>query len=179
MFNVVLVSVWKLVKTRSPVFNVSFVSVWIIGETLFLIFSVCFVTVWILDVTHFLVFAIISAAACIDSFTCFCRFVEGSGTPYHHDRYPHSSAVVHLRLSQGLFPSPPSPTPRGTREPQEETPSETTTSRLSSPIIHLLYWTCVNTNENPDNISVFNKKWVKNFWNWTCCTRLQERIGWT
>ena len=145
-------------KTRSLVFDVSLVSVWILEETLFLIFNVCFVAVWILDVRLFLVFAIISATACIDLLTCFCRFMEGTGTSYHYDRYPHSSAVVHLRLSQGLLPSPPSPTPRGTREPQEETPSETTTSRLSLPITHLLYWTCVNTNENPDNISVFNKK---------------------
>ena len=155
MFNVSLVSVWILEETLF-IFNVCLVSVWILEETL-LIFNVCLVSVWILDATLFLVFAIISATACVESFTCFCRFMEGSRTAYHHDRYPHSSAVVHLRLRQGLFPSPPSPTPRGTREPQEETPSETTSS-LSSLIIHSLYWTCVNTNENSDNISVFNKK---------------------
>ena len=62
---------------------------------------------------------------------CYCRSVEGTRSPYHHDWYPDSPAVVHLRLREGVLPPSPSPTPRGTREPQEETPFEAgSTSRL-------------------------------------------------
>lgn len=52
------------------------------------------------------------------------RSVEGSGPTYHHDWYPDGSAVVHLRFSESVLPSPPSPTPWGTRELEEETTPE-------------------------------------------------------
>jgi len=41
--------------------------------------------------------------------------------------------MVHLRLSEGVLPPSPSPTPRGTREPEAEAPLEAgSTSRLKS-----------------------------------------------
>ena len=57
--------------------------------------------------------------------------MEGTRSSYHYDWYTDSPAVVHLRLSEGVLPPSPSPTPRGTREPEEETPLEAgSTSRL-------------------------------------------------
>lgn len=49
-----------------------------------------------------------------------CRCVEGSDCSYHHDRYSDRSAVVHLRLCQGLLPPAPPPSPWDARVSEEE-----------------------------------------------------------
>ena len=48
------------------------------------------------------------------------RCVEGSGGTYHHDRHPDRSAVVHLRLGEGVLPPAPPPSPGDARVPEEE-----------------------------------------------------------
>ena len=66
-----------------------------------------------------------------DERNCYCRSVEGTRSSYYHDWYSDSPTVVHLRLSEGVLPPSPSPTPRGTWESQEEAPFEAgSTSRL-------------------------------------------------
>ena len=47
--------------------------------------------------------------------------MEGSWSQDLDDRYTHCSAVVHLRLCEGLFPVAPPTSPRDAREPEEKT----------------------------------------------------------
>lgn len=55
-----------------------------------------------------------------DALSSVLRRLEGSGRPYHHDRNPDRSAVVHLRLRQGLLPPAAAPSPRDARVAEEE-----------------------------------------------------------
>lgn len=63
-----------------------------------------------------------------------CRCVEGSGCSYHHDRYSDCSAVVHLRLCQGLLPPAP-PTSSWDARVSEE---EAWPHRVNCPLLSLL-----------------------------------------
>ena len=65
------------------------------------------------------------------------RCVEGSGCPYHHDRYSDCTAVVHLRLSQGLLPPAPPTAPRDARVPEEEARPH---GVKTQPLLPFLHW---------------------------------------
>lgn len=63
------------------------------------------------------------------------RSMEGSVPTYHHDRYPHGSAMVHLRRSQGHPQPPPSSPTRNARVPQEEVGGQTS---VNGPVLNSL-----------------------------------------
>ena len=52
--------------------------------------------------------------------------MEGTGSKDHYGRYTDSSAVVHIRLSEGLLPVAPPTSSRDAREPQEKTRDQET-----------------------------------------------------
>lgn len=78
---------------------------------------------------------------------CVCllfRCMEGSGCPYHHDRYSDRPAVVHLRLRQGLLPPAPPPSPWDARVPEEEAWPDRVNPPPPSPLSHSLQPTHLN-----------------------------------
>lgn len=77
------------------------------------------------------------------SFSSF-RCLEGTGCPYHYDRYSDCPAVVHLWLSQGLLPSAPPPSTWDARIPEEEAWPDRV--KALSPPFSSLHWAAVSFN---------------------------------
>ena len=110
--------------------------------------------------------------------------MEGSWSQDIDDRYAHCSAVVHLRLCEGLLPVAPPTSPRDAREPKEKTRGKEAAILDSSNYTEINYSSsCTHTirNISVDMLSglmssVSNKLFMDSQ---QCCTNIMKVLGYS